>query len=158
MEARESHRLAHLPQNLKQMKLQEAKQLSQKCVDNAVFSFLVQGCQPFVLVEQPAFQSFVQDLQPNGAIISQTTVQLKMNRAKTTVKENVREAVMKTGYIATTLDCWSTKEEEFYWRNSVLAGSKQFWEAFCWSCMQTVSGHSFIRCISRCDEWYTLII
>lgn len=44
---------------------------------------------------------------------------LKINRAKTTVKENVREAVMKTGYIA-------TKEEEFYWRDSVLAGSKQF--------------------------------
>lgn len=110
--ARESQRLAHPPQNLKQMKLQEAKQLSQ-CVDNAVFSFLVQGCQPFVLVEQPAFQSLVQDLQPNGTIISQTTVQLKINRTKTTVKENVKEAVMKTGYIATTFDCWSTNEEKF---------------------------------------------
>lgn len=147
--ARESQRLAHLSQNLKQMKLQEAKQLSQKCVDNAVFSFLVQGCQPFVLVEQPAFQSLVQDLQPNGTIISQTTVQLKINRAKMTVKENVREAVMKTGYIATTLDCWSTKEEDpsSFGRQSVGPASKQFQDI-----------HSFIQYISRCDEWYMLII
>lgn len=112
--------------NLKQMKLEETKQVSQKCVDHAVLNFIVQGLQPFSLVQQPAFQSLVQDLQPNCTVMSRTTVWRKIDKATIAMKEHVKEAMTKTAYIATTTDCLESKEKEFYWSYSALARSQQF--------------------------------
>lgn len=55
--------------SMKQMNLEETKQVSQKSVNNAVLNFIVQGLQPSSLVEQPAFQSLVTDLQPKCTIM-----------------------------------------------------------------------------------------
>jgi len=99
--------------NLKQMKLEETKQVSQKSVDNAVLNFIVQGLQPFSVVELPAFQSLVTDLQPKGTVMSRTTVRRKLHNATMLMKEKVKEAMRATSYIATTTDCWSARRRSF---------------------------------------------
>uniref|UniRef100_A0A3B5PYQ3 HAT C-terminal dimerisation domain-containing protein n=1 Tax=Xiphophorus maculatus TaxID=8083 RepID=A0A3B5PYQ3_XIPMA len=79
---------------------------SHKSVNKAVLNFIVHGLQPFSLVEQPAFQSLIRDLQPNCSI-------------------------MKMPYIATTTDCWTARRRSFigitaHWLDL---------SSFCWSCM-----------------------
>ncbi|XP_047439674.1 uncharacterized protein LOC125007117 [Mugil cephalus] len=96
--------------NLKQVRLEETKQLSQKTVDNAVLSFIVQGQQPFSLVEVPAFRSLVTDLQPKYTVMFQTTVQHKLGGRW---KEKIKEEMKKASYIATTTDCWSARRRSF---------------------------------------------
>lgn len=99
--------------DLKQMKLEETKQISQKKVDNAVLNFIVQGLQPFSLVELPAFQSLVKDLQPKSTLMSRTTVRRKLANATGLMKEKIKEEMRKASYIATTTDCWSARRRSF---------------------------------------------
>lgn len=99
--------------NLKQQKLEQTKQISQKTVDNAILNLIVQGLQPFALVEQPSFQSFVQSLQPNCSVMSRTTVRRKIDNATAVMKNQVKEAMRHTAYIATTTDCWTARRRSF---------------------------------------------
>ncbi|XP_056453203.1 uncharacterized protein LOC130387936 [Gadus chalcogrammus] len=78
----------------KQMKLLETKQVSQKTVDQAILRFIVQGPQPFSLVEKPSFQDLIVELQPRSAVMSRTTVRRKIDSATSKMKESLKN-VMK---------------------------------------------------------------
>ncbi|XP_051562654.1 uncharacterized protein LOC127446056 [Myxocyprinus asiaticus] len=99
--------------NFKQMKLEETKKVSQISVDSAILRFIVQGLQPFSLVEQPSFQRIVLDLQSKCVVMSQITVWCKIDSATITMKEQVKEAMKKAAYIATTTDCWTARRKSF---------------------------------------------
>lgn len=47
--------------NVKQPKVQETRQVSQKTVDNPIHRFIVQGLQASSLVDQPSFQTLILD-------------------------------------------------------------------------------------------------
>lgn len=74
-----------------------------------MFNFIVHSLQPFSLVEQPVFLGLVQDLQPNYTIMSRTTVRHKLDKATLAMKKQVKEAMRKIPYIATTTDCWTAR-------------------------------------------------
>ena len=59
------------PSTIKQCTLMKTVKNS---IDKAVVKYVVQGLQPFAVVEQEAFREFVQDLQPNSKI-SHTVLQ-----------------------------------------------------------------------------------
>lgn len=110
--AGERLRLGHLPQISNSWSLKKQNKC-QQCVNNAVLSFIVQGLQPFALVEQPSFQTLVQDLQPNCTVTSGTTVRLKTDKATAVMKEQVEGTMRKTAYIATTTDYWTARRRSF---------------------------------------------
>ena len=57
----------------KQQKLEDTK-ASQKSTDLAVLNFVVQGLQPFGVVEQPGFIALMQHILPNYRVMSRTTL------------------------------------------------------------------------------------
>ncbi|RXN21849.1 zinc finger BED domain-containing 1-like protein [Labeo rohita] len=77
----------------KQLKLLEAKQVSQKTVDRAILRFIVQGLQSFSLVETPSFQDLIVELQPSSAVMSRTTVRRKIDSATTSQERNEKAAL-----------------------------------------------------------------
>ncbi|XP_048097169.1 uncharacterized protein LOC125293344 [Alosa alosa] len=101
------------PSTLKQLKLGETKGVSQRNVDHAVLNFVIQSLQPFSVVEQPSFQDLLQDLQPNASLMSRTTLRRKIDEAAIVMKRNIKEAMDKVDFIATTTDCWSARRRGF---------------------------------------------
>uniref|UniRef100_A0AAY4ACV2 Transposase n=1 Tax=Denticeps clupeoides TaxID=299321 RepID=A0AAY4ACV2_9TELE len=97
----------------KQLKLLEAKQVSQKTVDRAILRFIVQGLQSFSLVETPSFQDLIAELQPSSAVMSRTTVRRKIDSATSKMKECLKNEMKKVPYIATTTDCWTARRRSF---------------------------------------------
>lgn len=97
----------------KQMKLLETKQVSQKTVDQAILRFIVQGLQPFSLVEKPSFQDLIVELQPRSAVMSRTTVRRKIDSATSKMKESLKNEMKEVPYIATTTDCWTARRRSF---------------------------------------------
>ncbi|KAK6293172.1 hypothetical protein J4Q44_G00366730 [Coregonus suidteri] len=89
------------------------KTVSQKFIDKAVVKYVVQGLQPFAVVEQEPFREFVQDLQPNSKIISRPTLRSRIGEASTEMKKKVTEAMRGVDHIATTTDCWSARRRSF---------------------------------------------
>ncbi|KAK6301457.1 hypothetical protein J4Q44_G00275100 [Coregonus suidteri] len=99
------------PSTIKQSTL--LKTVSQKSIDKAVVKYVVQGLQPFAVVEQEPFREFVQDLQPNSKILSWPTLRSRIDEASTEMKKKVTEAMRGVDHIATTTDCWSARRLSF---------------------------------------------
>ncbi|KAL0148838.1 hypothetical protein M9458_055847, partial [Cirrhinus mrigala] len=78
----------------KQLKLLEAKQVSQKTVDRAILRFIVQGLQSFSLVETPSFQDLIVELQLSSAVMSRT-VRRKIDSATSKMKERLKNEMKK---------------------------------------------------------------
>ncbi|XP_062325452.1 uncharacterized protein LOC134026580 [Osmerus eperlanus] len=97
----------------KQLKLLETKQVSQKTVDRAILRFIIQGLQPFSLVEKPSFQDLIVELQPRSAVMSRTTVRRNIDSATSKMKESLKKEMKKVPYIATTTDCWTARRRSF---------------------------------------------
>ena len=87
--------------------------MSQKTVDRAILHFIVQGLQPFSLVEKPSFQDLIVELQPSSAVMSRTTVRCKIDSATSKMKERLKNEMKKVPYIATTTDCWTARRRSF---------------------------------------------
>ncbi len=98
---------------VKQLKLLETKQVSQKTVDRAILRFIVQGLQSFSLVEKPSFQDLIVELQPSSAVMSHTTVRRKIDSATSKMKERLKNEMKKVPYIATNTDCWTARRRSF---------------------------------------------
>ncbi|XP_028854978.1 uncharacterized protein LOC114801150 isoform X2 [Denticeps clupeoides] len=96
----------------KQLKLLEAKQVSQKTVDRTIFRFIVQGLQSS-LVEPPSFQDLIAELQPSSAVMSRTTVRRKIDSATSKMKERLMNEMKTVPYIDTTTDCWTARRRSF---------------------------------------------
>ncbi|XP_070991499.1 uncharacterized protein [Oncorhynchus clarkii lewisi] len=75
-------------------------------VDAEVVKYVVQGLQPFTVIEQEPFRVFVQDLQPNSKIISRLTLCSRIDEASKEIKK-VTEAMIGVDHIATTTRRWS---------------------------------------------------
>ena len=87
--------------------------VSQRSIDKAILKYVVQGLQPFHVVEQQPFQDFVKDLQPSAKIISRLTLCSMIDDASLGMKKAVTEAMRGVDHIATTTDCWSARRRSF---------------------------------------------
>lgn len=97
---------------IKQKKLEDPK-ASQKSLDLAVVSFVVQGLHSFGIVEQPAFIKLLQNTHSNYNVMSRTTVRSQIEKHTKTMKENVKNTMQHVAYIATTTDCWTAHRQSF---------------------------------------------
>ena len=86
--------------------------VSQRSIDKAILKYVVQGLQPFHVVEQP-FRDFVKEVQPNAKITSRLTLCSMIDDASLGMKKAVTEAMRRVDHIATTTDCWSARRRSF---------------------------------------------
>lgn len=78
--------------------------MNQTKVDNVVINFVIQSLQPFTVLEQPAFNALVQELQPNSRVMSRTTLRRKVEEGAQEMKRNIKQAMSSIEFIATTTD------------------------------------------------------
>lgn len=101
------------PSTSRQLKLRETKLVTQKNVDHAVLNSVTQSLQPFSVVDQPSFQAFLHELQPNASLMSRTTLRRKMDVAALEINKNMKKAISEIDFIETTTDCWSSRRTGF---------------------------------------------
>ena len=87
--------------------------MSQRSIDKAVVKYVVQGLQPFCVVEQEPFRDFVKELQPNAKMMTWLTLRSMIDDASKGMKKAVTEAMRAVDHIAATTDCWSVKRRSF---------------------------------------------
>ena len=90
-----------------------SKQVSQVTINKAVIKYVIEGLQPFSVVNLQAFKDLIQDLQPNATIMSRPTLRSSIAEATKTMKKKVVAAMREVEYIATTTDCWTTRRRRF---------------------------------------------
>lgn len=98
----------------KQLKLDmSSKRVSQVTINKAVIKYVIEGLQPFSVVNLQAFKDLIQDLQPNATIMSRPTLRSSIAEATKTMKKKVIAAMREVEYIATTTDCWTARRRSF---------------------------------------------
>ena len=97
----------------KQTTLVNTRTVSQKSIEKAIVKYVVQGLQPFTVVEQEPFKNFVTALQPSAKIMTCKTLRSMINNASKGMKKVVTEAMRGVDHIATTTDCWSARRRSF---------------------------------------------
>ncbi|KAI7809587.1 Tol2 transposase [Triplophysa rosa] len=98
---------------IRQTTLVNTRTVSQRSIDKAILKYVVQGLQPFHVVEQQPFRDFVKELQPNAKMISRLTLCSMIDNASMGMKKAVTEAMRGVDHIATTTDCWSARRQSF---------------------------------------------
>ena len=106
-------RTTETPSSSKQTTIANTLTVSQRSIDKAVVKYVVQGLQPFSVVEQEPFQHFVKELQPNAKLMTRLTLRSMINDAAMGMKQAVTEAMREVDHIATTTDCWSVRRRSF---------------------------------------------
>ncbi|KAK0139974.1 hypothetical protein N1851_023137 [Merluccius polli] len=89
---------------IRQTTLVNTRTVSQRSIDKAILKYVVQGLQPFHVVEQQPFRDFVKELQPNTKMISRLTLCSMIDDASLGMKKAVTEAMRGVDHIATTTD------------------------------------------------------
>lgn len=92
---------------------QAGKRVSQVTINKAVIKYVIEGLQPFSVVNLQAFKDLIQDLQPNATIMSCPTLRSSTAEATKTMKKKVIAAIREVEYIATTTDCWTPRRRSF---------------------------------------------
>jgi len=90
-----------------------SKRVSQVNINKAVMKFVVEGLQPFSVVDLQAFKDLIQDLQPNATIMSRPTLRSSIAEATKSMKKKLIAAMSEVEYIATTTDCCNTRRRSF---------------------------------------------
>ncbi|KAL0147819.1 hypothetical protein M9458_056896, partial [Cirrhinus mrigala] len=68
---------------------------------------------PLSVVEQQGFQALVLHLQPDVSVMSRGTVKNRVEKAALVMKNNLKAALGKIEFIATTTDCWTSHRRSF---------------------------------------------
>lgn len=82
-------------------------------INKAVIKFVVEGLQPFSVVDLQAFKDLIQDLQPNATIMSCPTLRSSIAEATKSMKKKLIASMSEAEYITTTTDCWTTRRRSF---------------------------------------------
>ena len=82
-------------------------------MDKHLIDLICQGLLPFRMVELPAFQKFVQVLQPSVNVISRPAVKRKLAQEAESMKMKIKKGFSSIDYVATTTDCWTARRRSF---------------------------------------------
>lgn len=140
----------------KQPKLWETRRVSQASVDKVVMDFVIQGLHPLSVVEQQGFQALMLHLQPDVSVMSRGTLKHRVEKATLVVKNNLKTALGKTEFIATTTDGWTSHRRSFigvtaYWIETQTLQRR----SAALACKQLKGSHTFSVLASALNEIHT---
>lgn len=101
------------PASTTQTTLVNTRIVSQKSIEKALVMYVVQGLQPFNVVEQEPFTNFGSALQPTAKIMTRNTLHSMIDNASKGMKKVVTDAMRGVDHITTTTDCWSNRRRSF---------------------------------------------
>ncbi|XP_047213323.1 uncharacterized protein LOC124863119 [Girardinichthys multiradiatus] len=91
-----------------------SKCLTQSKIDDLIFSFIVEDCQSFYVLEQPGFKKLVTGLTEGLKIMDRVTLFTKVDHGLSRMREEMLAKLSCIQYVCTTADIWTANDRSFF--------------------------------------------
>ncbi|PWA19238.1 hypothetical protein CCH79_00014600, partial [Gambusia affinis] len=91
-----------------------SKCLTQSKIDDLIFSFIVEDCQSFYVLEQPGFQRLITGLTEGLKVMDRVTLFSKVDQGLTRMREELLVKLSSIQYVCTTADIWTANDRSFF--------------------------------------------
>uniref|UniRef100_A0A3Q2NS65 Uncharacterized LOC105933045 n=1 Tax=Fundulus heteroclitus TaxID=8078 RepID=A0A3Q2NS65_FUNHE len=91
-----------------------SKCLTQSKIDDLVFSFIVEDCQSFYVLEQPGFKRLVAGLTEGLQVMDRATLFAKVDHGLSRMREELLAKLSGVQYVCTTADVWTANDRSFF--------------------------------------------
>ncbi|KAM4717816.1 uncharacterized protein zbedx [Anableps anableps] len=91
-----------------------SKCLTQSKIDDLIFSFIVEDCQSFYVLEQPGFKRLITGLTEGLKVMDRVTLFSKVDRGLSRMREELLAKLSSIQYVCTTADIWTANDRSFF--------------------------------------------
>ncbi|XP_041829882.1 uncharacterized protein zgc:161969 isoform X1 [Melanotaenia boesemani] len=91
-----------------------SKCLTQSKIDELIFSFIVEDCQSFYLLEQPGFKKLIAGLTEGLKAMDRVTLFTKVDQGFSRMREELMAKLSNVQYVCTTADIWTANSRSFF--------------------------------------------
>uniref|UniRef100_A0A1A7XMV4 BED-type domain-containing protein n=1 Tax=Iconisemion striatum TaxID=60296 RepID=A0A1A7XMV4_9TELE len=91
-----------------------SKCLTQSKIDDLIFSFMVEDCQPFYMLEQPGFKKLISSLTEGLSVMDRVTLFTKVDQSFSKMREELTDKLCNIQYVCTTADIWTANTRSFF--------------------------------------------
>lgn len=91
-----------------------SKCLTQSKIDDLIFSFIVEDCQSFYVLEQPGFKRLITGLTEGLKVMDRVTLFSKVDRGLCRMREELLAKLSGIQYVCTTADIWTANDRSFF--------------------------------------------
>lgn len=91
-----------------------SKCLTQSKIDDLIFSFIVEDCQSFYVLEQPGFKKLIAGLTEGLKAMDRVTLFTKVDQSFSRMREELIAKLSNIQYACTTADVWTANNRSFF--------------------------------------------
>ncbi|XP_034045365.1 uncharacterized protein LOC117527238 [Thalassophryne amazonica] len=91
-----------------------SKCMTQAKIDNLIFSFIVEDCQSFYVLEQPGFRKLIAGLTEGLKSMDRVTLFTKVDLGFSRMREELMAKLASVQYVCTTADVWTANNRSFF--------------------------------------------
>ncbi|XP_061568382.1 uncharacterized protein zgc:161969 [Cololabis saira] len=91
-----------------------SKCLTQSKIDDLIFSFIVEDCLSFYVLEQPGFQKLIAGLTEGLKAMDRVTLFTKVDQSFSRMREELMAKLSGIQYVCTTADIWTANNRSFF--------------------------------------------
>ncbi|KAF7648292.1 hypothetical protein LDENG_00159160 [Lucifuga dentata] len=91
-----------------------SKCMSQAKTDDLIFSFIVEDCQSFYVLEQPGFKKLIAGLTEGLKSMDRLTLFTKVDQGFSKMREALMAKLNNIQYVCTTADIWTANSRSFF--------------------------------------------
>ncbi|CAG5897710.1 unnamed protein product [Menidia menidia] len=91
-----------------------SKFLTQSKIDDLIFTFIVEDCQSFYVLEQPGFKKLIAGLTEGLRTMDRVTLFTKVDQSFSRMREELMAKLTGVEYVCTTADIWTANNRSFF--------------------------------------------
>ncbi|KAM4530140.1 uncharacterized protein zbedx [Odontesthes bonariensis] len=91
-----------------------SKCLTQSKIDDLIFTFIVEDCQSFYVLEQPGFKKLIAGLTEGLKTMDRVTLFTKVDQSFSRMREELMAKLANVQYVCTTADIWTASNRSFF--------------------------------------------
>lgn len=91
-----------------------SKSMTQSKVDDLVFSFIVEDCQSFYVLDQPGFKKLIACLTEGLKVMDRVTLFTKVDQGFSRMREELMAKLSNIQYVCTTADVWTANNRSYF--------------------------------------------
>ncbi|XP_013889540.1 uncharacterized protein zbedx [Austrofundulus limnaeus] len=91
-----------------------SKSMTQSKVDDLVFSFIVEDCHSFYVLDQPGFKKLISCLTEGLKVMDRVTLFTKVDQGFARMREELMAKLCDVQYVCTTADVWTANNRSYF--------------------------------------------
>ncbi|XP_038125121.1 uncharacterized protein zgc:161969 isoform X1 [Cyprinodon tularosa] len=91
-----------------------SKCLTQSKIDDLIFSFIVEDCQSFYVLDQPGFQKLISGLTEGLKVMDRVSLFARVDYGLSRMREDLLAKLRGVQYVCTTADIWTANDRSFF--------------------------------------------